>query len=66
LDWCKKRALEYVEKNDLVGAWGSMLSDLEANKELRDHPAIKIGNMLVFSGKLDTQEGMKKFIEDFN
>jgi hypothetical protein len=65
LNWSKGRALEYLEKGDISGAWTSMLSDLTNNEELAAHPAIELGNMLFFSGLLDTKEGMKKFIEDF-
>jgi len=35
LDWCKQRALEYVEANDPVQAFASMASDL------RKHPGIE-------------------------
>ena len=29
LEWCKKRALEYVDMNDMGQAWASIASDLE-------------------------------------
>ncbi len=66
LVWCKERALQYVESGDLTLAWNSMLSDLSKNEELKNHPAIELGNMLFSSDKLNTQQAMKKFIEDFN
>lgn len=63
---CKNRALEYVERGDLTGAWSSMVSDLNKNDETRGHCAIELGMMLVISGKLTTRDEMKKFIEGFN
>ena len=65
LEWSKKRALEYIEKGDISGAWNSMLSDLSNNNELMRHSAIELGNMLFFGGHLKTGSQMKKFIEDF-
>ncbi len=61
----KKRALEYVENNKLIDAWSSFVSDLNKNEELRSHPALQLGIMLMASGGLSTNDEMKKFIEDF-
>lgn len=65
LKWCKERALEYVEKGELDLAWASMVSDLNKNDETRNHLAINLGTMLMLSGRLNTKEEMKKFINDF-
>ncbi len=65
LEWSKKRALEYVERGDFAGAWTSMLGDLSSNDELKNHPALELGTMLLFAGNLSNKESMKKFIEDF-
>lgn len=66
LEWCKKRAIEYVDVGDLPNAWASMCSDLGKHEETRDHPAIKLGMMLYMSGNLSSPKQMKDFILGFN
>ena len=66
LEWCKKRALEYVDNNDLTNALGSMASDLRKHPETEMHLGIVTGLGLLQFGQLDTQEKMRKFIEGFN
>lgn len=66
LQWCKKRALEYASNGDLTGAYASMISDMQKHSETKNHPAIRLGMMLLMAGKLDTQSKMEKFIEGFN
>lgn len=66
LQWCKDRALEYVNRNDLTNAYTSMCSDLNMHEETRGHLAINLGMGLMMTGNLKTQDKMRKFIEDFN
>ena len=66
LDWCKKRAFEYVDIGDLENAFSSMLSDLGKHPETQNHIGIKLGMMLMMSHMLDSQEKMRKFIIGFN
>lgn len=66
LDWCKKRALEYIEIGDINQAFASMMSDLRKHPETTDHSAIQLGAMLYFNNQLNTADKMKKFIEGFN
>ncbi len=66
LDWCKKRALEYVEKNELTNAYASFTSDMQKHDETADHSAISLGMQLMMIGKLNTQSEMRKFIQIFN
>lgn len=66
LQWCKDRALEYVEADDVLQAWLSMVSDLQKNEDTRDHPGIDLGMMLLISGGLFTKREMRDFIEGFN
>ncbi len=42
IEWCKKRALEYVDNNDLPNAIASMLSDLNKSDETRGHVGIDL------------------------
>jgi hypothetical protein len=68
LDWAKKRALEYVDSGDLLGAYASMASDLGKNRAVydRNHPgartAIELGMLEIHRGP----EAMRHWIEGFN
>lgn len=66
LEWCKKRALEYLDMGDTTNAFASMVSDLRKHEETEDHPAIQLGIMLKMSGALNDTDEMRKFIEGFN
>jgi len=66
LAWCKQRALEYVDRGDLKGAYTSMVSDLNKHLETEGHIAIELGIMLMLGGHLSTPSEMRKFIEGFN
>ena len=66
LEWCKRRALEYVEAGELPHAFTSMGFDLSKHPETANHSAIQLGAMLLFGGHLDTAEKMRKFILGFN
>ncbi len=66
LEWCKKRALEYVDNDDLQQAFASMGSDLNKHPETAGHIGIQLGMAQMMSGQLNTQDAMRKFIEGFN
>lgn len=66
LAWCKERALEYVERDDLTNAYGSIVSDLGKHPDTQGHAGIELGMMLMISGHLSSKPDMKKFIEGFN
>jgi len=66
LQWCKRRALDYVVMNDLSSAWASMISDLGQHPETAGHSAIQLGMELLVGGHLDTPSKMREFIEGFN
>lgn len=71
LAWCKQRALEYLEPGpyfSLDDAMASMASDLGKHTETAHHVAMTCPLMfqLRMSGKLDTPEQMRTFIEGFN
>ena len=65
VEWCKKRALEYVDHGDLNDAVTSMLSDLRKHPETENHAGIILGVTLMMSGKLNEHE-TRRFIEGFN
>lgn len=66
LDWCKRRALEYVDRGDLKNAYASMCSDLNKHNETANHPAIMLGMMLMMWNNLSTPNQMRDFINGFN
>lgn len=66
LQWCKDRAMEYVNSGDLQQAFASMCSDLNKHDETKDHAGCRLGIMMLMSGKLNTAGEMRKFIEGFN
>jgi hypothetical protein len=47
LAWCKKRALAYVARGELVNAVASMASDLNKHPETRDESRARDGLILI-------------------
>ena len=66
VEWCKKRALKYVDNGDLENAYVSMCSDLGKHEETAGHVAIGLGMQLMMIGQLNTPHEMRKFIEGFH
>lgn len=66
LQWCKDRALEYINNGDITNAYASICSDLTKHEETANHAGITLGMGLMITGKLDNVEEMRKFIEGFN
>ena len=66
VQWCKNRALQYVDAGDLNQGYASMIYDLGKHPETKNHPAAQLGMMLLMGGKLNTKQEMRKFIEGFN
>ena len=66
LAWCKKRALEYVDRGDVMNGLTSMFSDLDKHPETKSHKSSEIGMMLMMTGGLSTPEEARRFIEGFN
>lgn len=66
LQWCKDRALEYVERGDITNAIASMSGDLRKHPETQDHAGIQLGMMLLVGGRMNTKEDARRFIEGFN
>ena len=66
LRWCKDRALEYVDLNDLDQAMASMMSDLGKHEGTMNHAAGPLMLAMATSGLLSTASEMRKFIKDFN
>jgi len=66
LEFCKKRALEYVDSGDLQNAFASFQSDMLNHPETCDHIALELGTMLMINGHLDTPIQMRDWIVGFN
>jgi len=64
--WSKKRAIEFVDKDDLPQAYLSIVSDLQKHPETMAHVGIDMGMMLVISGNLKEPHEMRNFIDGFN
>lgn len=66
VQWCKQRALEYVDSGDFDEAMASMCSDLGKHPDTVGHAGIPMGIAMMTSGQLDSDHEMRKFINGFN
>ena len=66
LEWCKQRALEYVDSGDLANAVSSMISDLGKHSGTQGHSGIGLLNQSFLTGHLSSPQKMRNFIEGFN
>ena len=66
LNWCKERALEYINRGDVKEAFASFQSDMSKHSETATHIALEMGTMLLISGNLSTSNEMKNWIKGFN
>jgi hypothetical protein len=66
VNWCKKRANEYLDQNNITDAWGSMVSDLGKHEETAGHIAIELGMIQMLSGNLSSVSDMREYINGFN
>jgi hypothetical protein len=66
LEWCKTRALAYVDAGDTKNAFASMTSDLGEHPETANHGAIQLGMMLLMGGQLSTPKQVRDYITGFN
>ena len=66
VEWCKQRAIEYLEHGDVMQAFASMGSDLNKHPDTKDHPGVTIGMQLIMIGNLSTVPEMRHFIDGFH
>ena len=66
LEWCKKRALAYVDQGYLQQALSSMISDLRKHPKTADHPVIALAVGRMALGDPTTKEQVREFIEGFS
>jgi hypothetical protein len=66
LEWCKKRALEYIAAHDPRQAFTSMLSDLRKRDSFANHPGATIGvGFMMLDGWIDNPAEVRRWIEGF-
>jgi hypothetical protein len=66
LAWCKRRALEYIDKGDVQGAFASMASDLNKHPDTEGHIGLQLGMAQLLGGMLNSPAAMRHFIDGFN
>lgn len=66
LQWCKNRAMEYVDRGEINDALASMGSDLNKHPDTKDHAGIQLGMALLLGGQMNTVEDARKYINGFN
>jgi len=66
LDWCKKRALEYLDRWDPQQAFTSMISDLGKHPDTKNHAGIQIGvGYMMLPGWINNMEEVRRWIVGF-
>lgn len=63
LEWCKARALQYLDSGDHVNAVNSMISDLGKHEETRTSAVT--GAMLLHEISMPDKDSVRRFIEGF-
>lgn len=66
LQWCKDRALKYVELGQCQNALTSMMSDLDKHPETASPALNQLTVGLMMIGSLSTPEAVRKHIEGFH
>lgn len=68
LDWCKKRAMEYVAQGDLLQSVTSMMSDINKHPETADKGGAlaMLGMMALLQAQSGDREGVVRYITGFN
>lgn len=66
ITWAKQRALETLNKGNLVAAFTSMHFDMLKREDTNDPSLANLGITQLASGDLSTHEQMKNWIEGFN
>ena len=66
VEWCKKRALEYLDAFDPQNAFTSMLSDLRKHPETENHIGIRMGvGFMMLEGWINNPREVRRWIEGF-
>jgi hypothetical protein len=66
LAWCKKRALEYLDRDDLPSAVASMLSDLRKHPDTAGSASGGLGIIGMMEAASGSEQAVERWIEGFN
>jgi hypothetical protein len=66
IEWCKKRALEYLDAGDLANAFTSMLSDIRKHPDCENHVGIQLGvGLMMLPGWIQNPVEVRRWIVGF-
>jgi len=66
LQWCKNRAMEYVNAGDAQQGLTSIMSDLRKHPETESHAGIQLGMIMLMGNQLNNITDAEEFINGFN
>lgn len=66
LEWCKQRALAYLDAGNSKEAFASMLSDMRKHPETADNLGLAFGVQLRITGNMSSSHDVRKWIDGFN
>lgn len=66
LAWCKKRALEYLDKGDVENAIASMMSDMQKHDETKLISGSMLSAMGLTIAMTRNPQDARRYIEGFN
>ena len=66
LAWCKKRALEYLDKGDVENAIASMMSDMQKHDETKLSSGSILSAMGLTIAMTRNPQDARRYIEGFN
>jgi hypothetical protein len=66
IEWCKKRALEYLDRGEVSQAFTSMLSDVRKHPDCENHPGLLMGaGFMLLPGWIDNPVEVRRWIVGF-
>jgi hypothetical protein len=66
LDWCKKRAHEYLARGDVQNAVASMMSDLRKHPETESSASGVLGQLGLITAMSGSIHDAQRYIDGFN
>jgi hypothetical protein len=66
IEWCKKHALEYLDRGEVSQAFTSMLSDVRKHPDCENHPGLLIGaGFMMLPGWIQNPVEVRRWIVGF-
>lgn len=66
LQWCKDRALAYLDRGDVTNALASFVSDMSKHEGTREHSGLQLLGMLLLGGQLHTADKVRDHITGYH